>query len=153
MADNKKISELTAATLPLNGADELEVLQGGVNKRAPKSAFGDVLDSATPSTTGATITLDMNSQFQRMFVGSASFAGAKAIALSNTTNALVLNLVLTLTNVAAVLTFPSTFTMQSVDSRWNDGAKTFTPSGVGKHEFSATWDGTDWNMKVTFPYS
>lgn len=112
-----------------------------------------IIDLATPSTAGGTITLDMVSQVQRMFVGSASFGTAKAIALSNTTNSLVLNLVLTLTNVAAVLTFPSTFTMQASDTRWNDGAHTFTPSGTGKHEFSATWDGTDWNLKVTYPYA
>jgi hypothetical protein len=112
-----------------------------------------VLNSATPSTAGGTITLDMNSQAQRMFVGSASFGTAKAIALSNTTNSLVLNLVLTLTNVAAVLTFPSSFTMASADSRWNNGAFTFTPQTTGKYEFSATWDGTDWNLKVAGPYS
>jgi hypothetical protein len=113
-----------------------------------------VLDLATPSTAGGTITLDFNNQVQRMFVGSASFATPKTIALSNDTNGLVLNLVLTLTNVAAVLTFPSTFTMLATEggARWNDGAKTFTPAATGKHEFSATWDGTDWNMKATTTY-
>lgn len=39
MAD-KKISELPAATEPLNDADLVEVVQGGVNKKAPKSALG-----------------------------------------------------------------------------------------------------------------
>lgn len=39
MAD-KKISELPAATEPLNDADLVEIVQGGVNKKAPKSAFG-----------------------------------------------------------------------------------------------------------------
>lgn len=37
---NKKISELPAATEPLDDADLVEVVQGGINKKAPKSAFG-----------------------------------------------------------------------------------------------------------------
>lgn len=40
MADDKKISSLPDATLPLNNADLVEVVQGGANKKAPKSAFG-----------------------------------------------------------------------------------------------------------------
>lgn len=160
-AEDKKITDLTAAGA-LTGAEPVEVVQGGVNKQSTTQGIANlatgsgaayVFDSTTPSTAGGTITLDMNSQKQRMFVGSASFGTAKAIALSNTTNSLVLNLVLTLTNVAAVLTFPTTFTMQTIDTRWADGAHTFTPSSTGKHEFSATFDGTDWNMKVTYPYS
>jgi hypothetical protein len=111
------------------------------------------LDSTTPSTAGGTITLDFNSKVERMFVGSASFGTAKAIALSNDGSALVLNMVLTLSNVAAVLTFPSTFTMSTADSRWADAGHTFTAQIVGKYEFSATWDGTDWNLKVAGPYS
>lgn len=111
------------------------------------------IDLNIPSTAGGTITFDCNNQVERMFVGSASFGTAKAIALSNDGFALVINFVFTLTNVAAVLTFPSTFTMQAADSRWADGAGTFTPQTTGKHEFSATWDGTDWNLKATTPYS
>lgn len=40
MAEDKRISELPVATEPLNDADLVEVVQGGVNKKAPKSAFG-----------------------------------------------------------------------------------------------------------------
>lgn len=115
-----------------------------------------VLDSATPSTSGGTITLDCNDQVQRMFVGSASFATPKTIALSNDSNALVINFVFTITNVAGVLTFPSTFKMESFEqtalARWDDTAHTFTISGTGRHQFSATWDGTNWNMVATTPF-
>lgn len=164
MADSK-ISQLIQRTP--NGQEYLEVIippfTAGTNRKVLLSdiialvAAQNDLDLATTSTAGGTITLDMNSQVQRMFVGSTSFGTAKAIALSNDTDAfesaiaLVFNLVLTLTNAAAVLTFPISFTMQ--DSRWNDVAHTFTPIGTGKHEFSATWDGTDWNLKATYPYS
>jgi hypothetical protein len=37
---NVKISEMDAATLPLAGTEELEVVQGGESRRAPASAFG-----------------------------------------------------------------------------------------------------------------
>lgn len=36
---NKKISELPSADEPLDDADLVEVVQGGINKKAPKSAF------------------------------------------------------------------------------------------------------------------
>lgn len=47
---NLKISELTDATLPLNDADLFEIVQGGVNKKAPKSAVG-----STPSDSSETV--------------------------------------------------------------------------------------------------
>lgn len=55
MAD-KKISELPAATEPLNDADLVEVVQGGVNKKAPKSAFGG--GSFVPQTLTADTTIE-----------------------------------------------------------------------------------------------
>lgn len=109
----------------------------------------------TSDTSGGTITLDFAMEKERLFVGSASFATAKAIALSNDDNALVFSLTVTLTNAAAVLTFPSTFTMPNSDIRWNDSAHTFTITAgtVGKYVFVATWDGTDWNMEATNPFA
>jgi hypothetical protein len=53
MADTK-ISDLTAATLPLAGAESVPVVQAGTTKRAPASAFGLVQrwDSATDYPSG-----------------------------------------------------------------------------------------------------
>lgn len=111
------------------------------------------LDLHTSDTSGATITLDFELKMERMFIGSASFATAKTIELDNDDNALVLNFVCTITNVAGTVDFPTTFTMQTTDSRWTDASHRFTPATTGKHEFSATWDGTDWNLKVTNAYA
>lgn len=111
------------------------------------------LSLETVDTTGGTVTLDFANKIERMFIGSASFATSKTIALSNDTNALVLNMVFTITNVAGTVVFPTTFTMQTTDSRWTDGSHTFTPAVTGKYEFSAVWDGTDWNLKVTNAYA
>lgn len=103
-------------------------------------------------TSGGTITLNLNSKVQRMFRSPDSFATPKTIALSNTTNGLVIDFKLIMSDVAAVLTFPTNFTMPTTDLRWNDSAHTFTPSATGEHEFSATFDGTDWDMKATNPF-
>lgn len=49
---NVKISELPSATEPLNDADLVEIVQGGINKKAPKSAFGSPASAASESTAG-----------------------------------------------------------------------------------------------------
>jgi len=108
-----------------------------------------ILDRATPSTAGGTITLDMNSQIQRMHVGSASFSTAKIIALSNTTNSLVFSFSFTVTDVAAVLTMPSDFVMSSID--W-DGAD-WTPPSTGNYEMGGSYDGTNWIVKIAGPFN
>lgn len=108
-----------------------------------------ILDQATPSTAGSTITLDMNSQIQRMFVGSASFATAKTLALSNTTNALVFNFSYTVTNVAAVITMPSSFVMSDPNFDGDD----WVPPLTGNYEMGGTFDGTNWLVKIAGPYN
>lgn len=108
-----------------------------------------ILDRATPSTVGGTITLDMNSQIQRMHVGSASFATPKTIALSNTTNSLVFSFSFTVSNVAAVLTMPSDFVMSSIS--WN--GTDWTPPETGNYEIGGSYDGTNWIVKIAGPFN
>lgn len=120
----------------------------------PRVSMGGTngLASASADTSGATITLNFNSERERIFVGSASFGTAKAVTLSNETNGLVMILFLNLTNVAAVLSFDTDFTMMASDGRWNDSAHTFTPQTTGLHKFSAVFNGTDWVMEASNPY-
>jgi hypothetical protein len=108
------------------------------------------LTSNSASTVGGTVTLDMNSEFQRMFVGSATFASSKTIALSNTTNALVFDFHFEVTNVAATLVFPASFLM--ADTNFNTGTDTWTPPSTGKYEMGASYDGTNWKVKITGPF-
>lgn len=109
-----------------------------------------ILDEATPSTASGTVTLDMNSQIQRMFVGSATFATSKTIALSNTTNALVFNFHFEVTNVAGTLVYPVGFLM--ADSNYNSGTRTWTPPSTGKYELGGSYDGTSWKIKIAGPF-
>lgn len=154
MATDKRITELPTATTP-TGTELAEIIQGGANKKttlqeiADLAGGSDTFDRTTVVTTGGTITLDMNSQKMRMFVGASTINGTKTIALSNTTNAIVFNFVFTLTNVTDVLTFPASFVMVNSDPRWNTSTQEWTPQSTGLHESSAVFDGTNWLLRIT----
>lgn len=150
------VQEISTTRIPLfssaiTGTPSSSTYLRGDGTWATISGSGDVLDRATPSTAGSTITLDMNSQSQRIFVGSASFSSAKTIALSNTMNALVFNFHFEVTNVAAVLTCPNTFLM--ADDNWNGTSDQWTPPATGKYEMGGVFDGTNWKVKVVGPYN
>ncbi len=108
------------------------------------------VDLSTPSTAGGTVTLDLNSQFQRMFLGSASFATGKTMAVTNITNSRVFDFNFEVTNVAATLTLPAIWLM--ADSNFNTGTRIWTPPATGKYEMSGTYDGTNWRIKIAGPY-
>jgi hypothetical protein len=145
---NKKITELPAATLPIVAGVKFEAVQGGVNVQVDAydmpGSGGSTLDQIEVATAGGTITLDFDSKIERMFVGDAPFATPKTIAFDNDTVALLGQFVFDISNIAAVLTFPSDVIMQGSDSRWDAGAFEFTPDATGKHQFSISWDGTNW---------
>lgn len=106
------------------------------------------LGSVSTSTAGATITLDMGSLVQRMHIGSATFSAAKAVAMSNATNALQFQFIFEVTNVAAVLTVPADWLMSSADFDGTD----WTPPGTGKFMFGGAFDGTNWYVNVAGPF-
>lgn len=113
-----------------------------------QAIYDSVLNSTSASTAGATITIDLNDQRQRMFVGSASFSTAKTIAFSNDGNALVFDVFFEVTNVAAVLTMPASVIMADVNFDGDD----WTPPSTGKYEMGGTWDGTNWWVKIMGPF-
>lgn len=110
------------------------------------------IDSLTVDTTGGTITLNFATKPDRIFIGSASFAGPKTIALSNATVAKRMQFIFTVTNVAAVLTFPASFVMSEV--RWDTSAQTWTPDQTGTFKGEAIFDGTNWILDISqSPYA
>lgn len=139
----------SAATLTtprnINGV----AFNGSANITITAEASGKyVFDQVTATTTGGTITLDMNSQIQRMFLGSASFATSKIIAFSNTTNSLVFNFQFEITNIAGTLTFPSGTTM--ADSHY--ASLVWTATTIGKYEMGGSFDGANWKVKIVGPF-
>ncbi len=129
-------------TITLTG----DVTGSGTGSFATSISGKYVIDQASPSTAGGTITLDMNSQIQRSFVGSASFSGVKTIAMSNTTNSMFFNFIFEVTNVAAVITVPADWLMSSDDF---DGAD-WTPPEIGKYELGGSYDDVNnvWYVKI-----
>lgn len=107
------------------------------------------LTSASTSTAAGTITLDMSSQSMKMFVGSASFATPKTIAMSNTTGSLLFNLFINVTDVAAVITVPADWFMADIQF---DGTA-WTPPETGRYELGGSFDGTNWWIKIQGPFS
>lgn len=138
-AGNLSATDVEAALLELDG-EKLAV-----------TAFAPyVKDQASASTAGATITLDMNSQIWRSFVGSATFATPKTMALSNTTNSLEFRFFFQITNVAAVITFPSDWI--SADDSW-DGVDEWTPPLIGKYYMTGDFNATsnEWTVSIYGP--
>lgn len=113
------------------------------------------IDQASVSTAGGTITLDLNSQIQRSFVGSATFSSAKVLALSNVLTTagvpVYFHFFFEITNVAAELTMPSDFLMSSSDFDGTD----WVPPAVGKYELGGSYDQTNdlWYVKVDGPFN
>jgi hypothetical protein len=117
-------------------------IQSALNAKEP------TLTSTSASTASGTVTLDMNNLTQRMFVGSASFATSKTMALSNSTNALVFNFHFEVTNVAGTLVMPASWLMADI----NFGANTWVPPAIGKYELGGSYDGTNWKIKIMGPF-
>lgn len=118
--------------------------------------FGSVvasgLDSVTVSTASGTITLNLNNQTERMFKGSANIGAVKTWALSNDASGLFIPSVRFTMTTTDDQTFPAAFKMATFDANWNNATKKWTPPDVGTYEMSATFDGTNWLMKIQGPY-
>lgn len=144
------IEGLTSASV-LDGTEIIGFSQAGNARKSTSGVLG-LITSLSVLTTGGTITFDFASMNQRIFVGSASFGSAKGIALDNDTNAKRLEFTFNITNVAAVITFPSSFIMN--DIRWNSGTKEWTPDSTGVFKGSAIYNGTNWILDISSsPYS
>lgn len=118
---DKKISELPAATEPLNDADLVEIVQGGVNKKAPKSAFGGGSVTSVTGTTdritstgGATPVIDIAAAYDAAITAEIAAAVALRQLLINSATALTDASSMDLTAIKHTLTTSSatrTFTI------------------------------------------
>lgn len=111
-------------------------------------SFCLVLDIANTSTAGSIIDFDFALKQQRKFLGSASFSTTKEITFSNDTNAIEFDFFFNITNVAAILTFPSSVLMDDV--RWEaTGAQEWAPDGTGWFKGHAEFNGTNWLLDIS----
>jgi len=111
----------------------------------------DDLSLVTSDTSGSTITLDFGStalSYEKRFVGSASFATPKTIALANNTNAKHFTFLFEITSIAATLTFPSGF--KSGDTRYNNpSALIFTSTEIGIFKVTGDYTGSSWILEFS----
>jgi hypothetical protein len=113
----------------------------------------DMPDIVSLATAGGTLTIEMSGKSQRVLIGDAPVSVAKTLAESNAANLLAYSFVLDISNVAAVLTLPVIYEMQSSDARWNSTSNTFTPNSIGRHEFSVLNVGSIRQLIVSDPFS
>lgn len=107
-------------------------------------SFQSNLKVITPSTAGATITLDFSTRQQAVFVGSASFATAKAIALANDSAAVKFDLAVQITDTAATMDFGASTVFKSNHNDWTPGTQLFSPSQTGFILITGTKVGSNW---------
>lgn len=109
---------------------------------------GDVsIENFTVVTTGGTITLDFQLFREALFTGSAAIGADKTWVFANQLNARRLFFRFNLSGLH-VQTLPATVKMPDWTGGWDDTAKTWTPSQIGDYEAEATYNGTQWNMKI-----
>jgi hypothetical protein len=94
------------------------------------------------------IVLNFDGRKNRKFVTTANIAAPKTITATNDTNKGHFDYTFPISNVAGVLTCPTTFKMNDVRKSGND----WTPDSVGRYKWIGDWDGTNWNIDVYGPY-
>lgn len=145
--DGKGLYLLVEATRPFSSANiEAEIITGKwirITRKEP--IYVDV------STASGTITLDFGNETERRYKGSANITAARAWALDNDDNAVLIPSILFQTNAGVVHTFPAEFKMSN--ALWDSSAKTWTPLDAGRYEGSACFDGTNWWLKIEGPYN
>lgn len=137
----------------LDGSELVAGSQSGSAKRWTTQQIADLatgvaVDRATVSTSASPITLNFQGEVYRIFVGSASFAAPRTIAYSENTNALKYEVLFEITDVAAVLTFPSNSIVWSIAGVYENVGKTWTANDIGKFKIEASYDGTNWWIKI-----
>lgn len=101
----------------------------------------------TVDVSSSTITFNMNSQYQRQFKGSATIAGNKTIAFSNT-SAMVRGFFRFTCQATYTLTFPAGTGILDWDGNFASSLVWTCPT-TGVYEAEFTYDGTNINVKIS----
>lgn len=113
-----------------------------------KSVYG--LDLVTVDTTPGTLEFDFELKQQRIFKCSPAFGGtSKVINLSNFTNALKFTFIFELSGGAGITFVSIGSGIRMDDARWSLGPDIWIEPGDGKFLGEATYDGTDWFIKIS----
>jgi hypothetical protein len=108
------------------------------------------IQRANIDTAPGVILLDLQAAEEVFLSGSPDIDSVRTISLDNASNAKRFLFYFEISDLSAVLTFPGNFEMLS-DSRWNSGAKTWTPAVTGFYEANASFVSNviGWIMEIT----
>lgn len=106
--------------------------------------------SVLPSV-GDVISLPFGDEEETIFICTVDLSSAKSVDLLSDSNAKKFSFSFNVTNVAAVIEFPTEFIMNDV--RWDSGTKEFTPDATGRFRGLAFFDGTNWLLDISGPYA
>jgi hypothetical protein len=104
--------------------------------------------TTTVSTSVNPIVFDMTSNDRVVFTGLSNIVSNKTWQLSNIGKEVIIRFHI---SAGSVQTMPATFKMN--DANWDSVGKTWTPPDTGDYEAIATYNGTDWYLKIIGPYN
>jgi hypothetical protein len=138
--------KLTAATRPFHSTDFFAELAAGTWEKIG-GPVGNVLD-----TSAAPLVLDLKHNKEAIFVASAAIGVAKTWTLENKTLGQKITILFSISAAADQDFSTDAFKMEKISGDWNSGTKKWTPPDVGDYEAIATWNGTNWLMKINGPF-
>jgi hypothetical protein len=147
----KKFTQLPAASA-LDGTEILAAVQGGVSVRTTTQDAANLsaLTSLTVDTAPGTFDFNFELKTERIFVCEPSFTGFKTINLSNFANARAFRFIIDISTGGAILSFTSIGSgIRMDDVRWSLSPDIWFEPGEGKFLGEATYDGTDWFVKIS----
>jgi hypothetical protein len=105
------------------------------------------------ATGGGIITLDLADTKQGLFVGDNPIGAGKTIVLANAGSAIRLSFIFNITGAYGLI-FPAAWKMNP-DPKWDNSgaAPVWTPIDAGQYQADASFDGANWNMIVSGPFS
>jgi len=150
----KKFTQLPVADA-LTGEEIIALVQGGASKQTTVQevvnlAVGINEVGFTDLGTGSgTLDLNFGDAYIGFFRGQTSFATAKNVTTSVDSNAFQFHFSFQISNVAATLTFPSGYTGDSSDPRWDSTNRRWTADSIGKYKVVGTFDGAEWKVEFS----
>jgi hypothetical protein len=101
------------------------------------------------NTSGAAIVLDMNNLFDILLIGTVPITAPATISVSNDNNVKEFYFMFEVDASLPALTMPADFFFDDA----NFSAGVWTPPAAGLYEMHGVWDGTQWRIDMSGPYS
>lgn len=143
------LSGVTQVT-DLQGADLILIIRNGLAKLAP--LLVNPLERVTVSVAGGTITMNMASVPEKVFVGSADISANRILAFTNETQAIRATLFITVSGTRQI-TMPSNVKRDPSMWTWLSAGPLLWEAPAGTYKLVFTKDGTSWLLDIYNGYT